>query len=307
MSSDRSPLADFLRARRESLQPEQVGLPREPGRRVPGLRREEVAALAGISPEYYLRLEKGRDHQPSDQVLGSLARAFRLDADARTYLFRLVRPWPPIRRASAHRPVDRALLELLHQWTRTPAYVFDRNHDVLAANALARAIAPGRLEPGSNLVIAAFERDTLSGADSLEWEPEARELVAALRYHGDPADPRLQEIVGGLSASSRSFRRLWERHEARPQSNGVTARPVAPFGALELHWQSFQLPGDASQFLTTFFAHPGTPAAGALAQLARGIEQDRAERGVADPGAGDSVSAPRTAESSGIDADTRMA
>ncbi|TAJ49384.1 MAG: helix-turn-helix domain-containing protein [Herbiconiux sp.] len=297
MSSDRTPLADFLRARRESIQPEQVGLPREPGRRVPGLRREEVAALAGISPEYYLRLEKGRDHQPSDQVLGSIARAFRLDTDARTYLFRLVRPWPPLRRPPASRPVDRGLLELLEQWTTTPAYLFDRNHDVLAANALARVIAPGLLEPGENLVMAAFERDSPSRTDSLTWEPEARGLVAALRYHGDPGDPRLQEIVGTLSARSRSFRRIWERHEARPQSTGVTVHPVEPFGVLELHWQSFQLPGDAGQFLTTFFAQPGTPTAAALAELAQGIAR----------GDDGSVSATRTAASSGIDADTRMA
>src|SRR6202042_1843883 len=127
-------LAAFLRARRELLKPADVGLPDSERRRVEGLRREEVAMLAGISTEYYLRLEQGRDHQPSDQVLDGLARALQLDEDAAGYLRELARPPPRPPRRSVPERVDPVVQTLIDSWSLTPAFVVNRNMTILASN-----------------------------------------------------------------------------------------------------------------------------------------------------------------------------
>src|SRR6201981_155791 len=136
-----SALASFLRARRELVKPADVGLPDSPRRRVEGLRREEVAMLAGISTEYYLRLEQGRDHQPSDQVLDGLARALQLDEDAASYLRELARPAPRRRRRSVPERFDPAMQTLIESWPLTPAFVVNRNMRILASNTVARALS----------------------------------------------------------------------------------------------------------------------------------------------------------------------
>jgi transcriptional regulator with XRE-family HTH domain len=274
MTTGRTLVADFLRARRELVQPDEVGLPRDPHRRVPGLRREEVAELAGISAEYYVRLEQGRDHQPSDQVLAALARALRLDDDAFSYLKRVARESPVLRAVPTLPPlVSPSVLQLLAQWSHTPAYVSDRNHDVLAANASARALAPGYLEAGSNLLLGVFaETDPDERVD--DWNIAARSLVDSLRFHGDPSDPRLQEIVGSLSVRNRDFRRMWAHHNPRPQVSGVTPSHVAQLGWVEFNWQTLEVPGQRGLFLTTFFGTPGSRAAAAIAYLAATVRAD---------------------------------
>jgi transcriptional regulator with XRE-family HTH domain len=274
MPTGRTLVADFLRARREQLQPEDVGLPRDANRRVPGLRREEVAELAGISAEYYVRLEQGRDHQPSEQVLASLGRALHLDDDGFAYLQRVSRVVPVILPTEPSRPrVSASVRHLLDQWSHTPAYVSDSNHDVLCANASARAMAPGYLETGSNLLISVFESP--GGADrSHDWEIAAQSLVDALRFNGDPADRRLQEIVGTLSVRDRGFRRMWAAHSARPLISGVTPAFVAPLGWVDFNWQTLEVSGQRGLFLTTFFGAPGSRAAGAIAYLAASASRD---------------------------------
>jgi transcriptional regulator with XRE-family HTH domain len=267
VTAGRTLLADFLRARRELLQPEQVGLPRDQARRVPGLRREEVARLAGISPEYYLRLEQGRDHQPSEQVLASLSRALQLDADAHTYLHRLAHPSAGFRRTPPQNRVSDDVLRILDLWSHTPAYVTDRNHDILAVNPLARAVSPGVIEPGNNLLVTAFERGAHAQFPEGFAEVAGR-MVSALRFHADPLDPRLQEIVGRLSVQHREFRRMWALHDARPQTSGVLSSHIEPFGWVELHWQTLEVPGDGAHFVTAMFGEPGTPGAAALESLA---------------------------------------
>lgn len=264
MGDGRQQLAEFLRARRELLQPEDVGLPRDPGRRVAGLRRDEVAALAGISVDYYLRLEQARGHQPSDQVLAALARALRLDPDADQHLRRIVHRGPPPLRADV--PIGDGVARLLAEWTRTPAYVSDANLDVLAANDAARALAPGYLEPGGNLLLAVFEAGAPFDAEA--WEDTARGLIAALRYQADPADPRFQQVLGRLSVGHRRFRTLWARHEARPLTSGSGLHLVEPHGVIRLLWQTLEIPREPGRFLTTFFAEPGTPEAAVLGDLA---------------------------------------
>lgn len=274
MTTGRTLAADFLRARREQLQPEDVGLPRDANRRVPGLRREEVAELAGISAEYYVRLEQGRDHQPSEQVLSALARALLLDDDGFAYLQRVSRTVPTIAPIETRRPdVAPSVLQLLDQWSHTPAYVSDSNHDILCANAPARALAPGYLDTGSNMLLSVFAVvDTAER--SADWEESARALVDALRFHGDPADRRLQEIVGTLSVRDRGFRRMWAGHTARPLVSGITPAFVEPLGWVEFNWQTLEIPGQSGHFLTTLFGAAGSRAAAAIAYLAASIKRD---------------------------------
>src|SRR5246127_3155893 len=150
-----SGLATFLRARRELLKPADVGLPDSERRRVEGLRREEVAMLAGISTEYYLKLEQGRDHQPSDQVLDGLARALQLDEDAATYLRELARPAVRRRRRSVPERVDPAVQTLIDSWSLTPTFVVNRNLTILASNHLALALSRV-FTPGENILRATF-------------------------------------------------------------------------------------------------------------------------------------------------------
>src|SRR5271156_3721185 len=150
-----SALATFLRARRELVKPADVGLPNSDRRRVEGLRREEVAMLAGISTEYYLRLEQGRDHQPSDQVLEGLARALRLDDDAAIYLREVARPQPPRRRRTVPERFDPAVQTLIDSWPLTAAFVLNRNLTVLASNGVARTLSRF-FTPRENILRAVF-------------------------------------------------------------------------------------------------------------------------------------------------------
>ncbi|NQX10593.1 helix-turn-helix domain-containing protein [Microbacteriaceae bacterium VKM Ac-2855] len=269
MHSARSPLAEFLRARRELLQPEEVGLERDHNRRVPGLRREEVARRAGISPEYYLRLEQGRDHQPSAQVLSALERALVLDDDARAYLHRLAHPGPTLRRTRIA-PVEPTVLQLLGRMSDVPAYVSDRHLDILAVNPLAAALAPGYLIPGTNLLQAVFDEAEQAHSSS-DWRETAQRLVAALRHGAEPADLRLQEIVESLSAQSVEFHRMWAQHDARPQTSGFALHWIASHGWVRLRWQTLQVPGGSGHALTSILSDPGTVGADAVNALAQSL------------------------------------
>ncbi|GGI35291.1 transcriptional regulator [Cnuibacter physcomitrellae] len=274
-----TPLGEFLRARREQVKPEQVGIDPQPGRRVPGLRREEVASLAGVSPDYYLRLEQGRDQRPSEQVLTALARALLLDEDSRQYLLKLARPRPFVRRLPAQGSVAPSVLQLLDQWSNTPAYVSDGQHDVLAVNPLMAGIAPGIAVPGTNMLVSAYagyhaylagvaDQRLLDAHQLSEWEGTLRELTASLRFHADPDDRRLHEIVGMLSARYPLFRTVWAEHLARPQLHGTKRAYVEPLGWIDFRFQTLEVPRSAGQFITALFGEPGSPAARAIAYIA---------------------------------------
>ncbi|ROP74706.1 helix-turn-helix domain-containing protein [Curtobacterium sp. PhB115] len=274
MDARRSELGQYLRARRALVQPEDVGLTRDPGRRVDGLRREEVARIAGISAEYYLRLERGRDHQPSDQVLAALARALQLDDEAGGYLRRLAH-------AERNRPtgttapgVDDSVRDLLAHWAHTPAFVMDRNQDIILSNALASALGPGYMEPGANLVLQIFSE--ASRQHAADWERTAYRVVAALRLHAEPDDPRLQEIVGTLTLQDPDFARIWARHDVAVQRTGVSRHHIDPIGWVEFRWQNLVVPG-SGHVLVTFWAEPGTPAAAAVAFLAAQVRHGTAQ------------------------------
>jgi transcriptional regulator with XRE-family HTH domain len=271
-------IGEYLRARRELVRPEDVGIP-EIGnhhRRVPGLRREEVAILAGVSSDYYVRLEQGRDQHPSQLVLDGLARALQLDDDATAYLHRLATP-PTRRRRTSPRPerVPAGILQLIATWAHTPAWVQGRYMDVLAVNPLATALAP-HYANGENLVRAAFLDPRVRDMYG-DWEHITETTVAGLRalVGPDVDDPRLNELVGELSVRSERFRQLWARHDVRPKRSG-TARIDHPLvGPLELSYERLPIPGVDRQTLGIYHAAPGSASAQALALLATTVTEQR--------------------------------
>lgn len=268
--SARSPLADFLRARRAGLRPEQVGLTPVGGRRrVPGLRREEVADRARISRDYYLRVEQGRDIRPSDQVLNALAHALDLGEFERLHLFRLARPLPRPH-DPASRPEPPQVSSLLNHWPMTPAFAFDRNLDVLAANDLMLRLAPEKGLPGTNMLLSAAEGHARAFAEEeppevlQAWDLVYREMIAALRFYGEPDDPRLQEIVGECSVRHRLFRSIWAEYEVRPFTRRSLRLAVDPFGWLDFDMQTLELSTAPGHYVVTYLAEEGSTAAAAI-------------------------------------------
>jgi transcriptional regulator with XRE-family HTH domain len=227
-------LGGYLRARRALVTPERAGLPSGGNRRVPGLRREEVAMLAGISADYYLRLERGRDKHPSTQVLQALARVLRLDELEQEYLLSLaaLRPGPRRRRKPERVP---ARLHQLLAAVEVPAFVEGRAFDVLASNRLAVALSP-RLQPGCNR-LRSLLLDPEEQAFQQDWTRSSEGFIAAFRKSiGDDIDnPRFVELVGELALSSERFRTLWARHDVRGLDGGSTTVNHPVVGQLRLH------------------------------------------------------------------------
>lgn len=217
MSESTNPLGAFLRARRELLTPQQAGIPDIGVRRTQGMRREEVEKLAGISVDYYLRLERGRDRHPSLQVLEAIARVLQLDDDHFAHLLTLVAEKPRRRRRRPRtETVPAGALKLLHSLAQ-PAFIEDRSFDILAANRMATALSPA-LAVGGNQLRDLF-MDPAAQALHPEWEDVTECFIANLRQAvgTDVDDPRFIELTGELSLASSRFRRLWARHEVREQ------------------------------------------------------------------------------------------
>jgi transcriptional regulator with XRE-family HTH domain len=260
-------LGDFLRARREQVRPEDVGIRRVGLRRVPGLRREEVAMLAGISSDYYLRLEQGRDRNPSVQVLDALADVLRLDADATAYLIGLAQE----RSHAAPKPrasqVPQSILELIDGWPNNPAYVENKYTDVLAVNALAKALSPN-YRVGANLLRAVL-LDPAERRLRRDWEELTKDGVAAFRAEAgsDVDDPRLMELVGELSVRSERFRQLWARHDVRPRRGRLKPLNHPEVGEIDLRSDKLSIGGTDGLTLVVFHAVPGSRDAELLALL----------------------------------------
>ncbi|MGW1054977.1 helix-turn-helix domain-containing protein [Streptomyces sp. NPDC002521] len=256
-------LGEFLRARRALVRPEDVGLPGGGLRRVPGLRREEVALLAGISSDYYLRLEQGRDRNPSVQVLEAVARVLKLDADATAHLVGLAqdRPSAGVRSGRRTQQVPASLLQLIDGWPRNPAYVQNRCTDCLAANALATALTPN-YRPGVNILRAVF-LDPAERTLRRDWADLTEEGVAVLRSEAgaDADDPRLRDLVGELSLRSDRFRTLWARHEVRPRRGRVSRLTHPQVGDLDLQSNKLSVDGTDGLTLVVFHAEPGSRSA----------------------------------------------
>lgn len=268
MTDSANPLGDFLRARRELVTPEQAGITPTGVRRVPGLRREEVAMLAGISNEYYLRLEQGRYQHPSAQVLEALARVLRLDDESVAYLLGLAAEKSRTRRRRS-RPESVPLgVQKLVAALPMPAFVEGRYLDVLAANPLAAALSP-RLTVGANRILDVFldpdERDLF-----VDWELVTEGIVASFRQsvgtHLD--DPRLVEIVGQLSLASPRFRRLWDRHDIGGRTGAVMRLNHPLLGELQLHREKLIVSEAQNLTVAIYHADPDTSDADSLALLA---------------------------------------
>jgi transcriptional regulator with XRE-family HTH domain len=268
---DRPALADALRAARGRLQPHDVGLPAGTRRRVPGLRREEVAHLAGLSVDYLTRLEQGRGPTPSDQVLGALARALRLTDDERAHLFHLAGSAPP-RPGLIDGVVRAATLRLMDRLTDLPALVLDAKGDILTWNTLAAALLgdfSAWPPPARNVVWQRFLGIGGRVAQGPgEAERTAAEAAADLRAVAAkyPGDPGLQRLLAELHARSPQFARLWEQGRVAERRNDTKTVDHPELGAITLDCDVLILP-DTDQRLVVYSAAPGTPAAQALAVL----------------------------------------
>lgn len=256
-------LGAYLRARRGLLTPDRAGLPAGPNRRVTGLRREEVALLAGISADYYLRLERGRDSNPSMQVLEALARVLQLDDVEAAYLMSLATPRPRARQRQREERVPARLHHLLAS-IATPAFIEGRYFDVLAANASAIAFSP-RLAPGNNrlrsLLLDPEEREF-----HVHWERSVSDFVALFRHSlgDDVGEQRAIELVGELSLASARFREEWARQGVRTFSGGAVQIEHPVLGALQLHREKMQL---EDLVLVVYYADEDSPTAEKLRML----------------------------------------
>ena len=262
---DDNHLGDFLRARRAGLRPEDVGMASYGVRRVAGLRREEVAVLAGVNADYYTRLEQGRERHPSPQVLDALGRALHLDTDARAHLYRLAGA-PAQDQSPAHvtEQVTSSLRQLMDGYAHTPAFVMSRNLDLLATNALTDALyAP--FTPADNLARMTFI-DPASRHFYPDWERAAQATVANLRQAAgfDPDSPRLRELVGTLKEHSTTFARLWQAHTVRGKTQDAKHLLHPDVGPLSLTYQSFDVRDAPGQQLVIYHAEPGSSSAQAL-------------------------------------------
>ncbi len=265
MARKADPLSEFLRSRRSKIQPADVGLPGGSRRRVLGLRREEVAILAGISTDYYHRIEQGRE-RPSDQVLDALAGALRLSPDAAAYMRTLVSgSGGRTRTPEPGRPIDPSLQVLLDGWPMSPASIHDGSATVIIANDLAAALSPS-FAPGGNPVRSLF-LDPATREFYRNWEGLTAWSVRWLRsFVGDHPHPGLDALVEELDAGSAWFRELWASYDVKGHASGLILvnHPVA--GHLDLHFQHLMLRGSAN-IMVVYWADPGSPSEQALRRL----------------------------------------
>jgi transcriptional regulator with XRE-family HTH domain len=275
---DGNEMRDFLVSRRARITPEQAGLPAYGGnRRVAGLRREEVALLAGVSIDYYTRLERGRAPGASDSVLEGIARALHLDEAERAHLFDLARaaagpavPRAPRRPASQQvRPSVRRILDSM---AGTPAYVRNARLDILAANRLGAALfAPVLTSPAQPANNARFLfLDPAAPEFYSGWERQAQDVVAMLRTEAgrSPHDRGLSNLIGELSTRSENFRTWWAAHNVRFHRTGVKRFRHPVVGDLTLTFEALDLAADAGLRISAYTAEPGTPSDDALKVLA---------------------------------------
>ena len=272
----RGDIRAFLTSRRAHVTPDQVGLPAYGDhRRVPGLRREEVALLAGVSVDYYTRMERGNLSGVSDTVLEAVARALTLDEAERSHLFDLARaaqPTPPARRRRATRQRIRPSVQrILDAMTAVPAFVRNGRLDIVAPNPLGYALYSVHVAPGRPANSARFTfLDPRAKDLYLDWDHVADELVAILRSEAgrDPYDRGLTELVGELSTQSETFRTKWAAHNVRFHDTGVKRLHHPIVGDLELTYESMEVSADHGLTMFAYTAEPGTTSAQNLDLLA---------------------------------------
>jgi transcriptional regulator with XRE-family HTH domain len=267
-------IAQFLTSRRGRITPEQAGLPTYGKRRVPGLRREEVASLAGVSIDYYKRLERGNLSGVSDMVLEALARALQLDDAERAHLFDLARGASPAapRRRRPQRPRIRPSVQRILDQLGTPAIVRSARSDYVGANELGRALyAPifeSREQPPNSARFMFL--DPAAPDFYTDWEQTASELVAHLRSEAgrDPYERDLSDLVGELATRSDEFRTRWAAHNVRFHRTGTKRLHHPIVGDLELSYESMELSADSGLTLNVYTAEAGSASQQALDLLA---------------------------------------
>ncbi|MFE3442462.1 helix-turn-helix transcriptional regulator [Nocardia sp. NPDC059180] len=277
MDDHRAQVREFLTSRRARLTPEQAGLPAFGGnRRVTGLRREEVALLAGVSIDYYVRMERGNLAGASDSVLDNLARALQLDDAERTHLFDLARAAVPAparqRSAKPTAGITDSLQRVLDAITDAPAWVRNARHDMLAANTLAKALyAPMISDDRRPANTARFiYLDPASHDFFVDWERAADDIAAMLRSEAghNPHDKQLIELIGELSTRSEDFRTRWAAHNVRFHRTGHKSLHHPAVGRLDLTFEAMEFPAHPGLTMLVYTAASGTPAADGLQLLA---------------------------------------
>jgi transcriptional regulator with XRE-family HTH domain len=271
----RAEVREFLGSRRARITPEQAGLPAYGGnRRVEGLRREEVAMLAGVSVDYYVRMERGNLSGASESVLDALAHALQLDEAEREHLFALARTAGPSprRRRTTPTSVRPAVQQVLDAITDAPAWVRNGRHDIMAMNRMARALyAPVLADPRRPANTTRFVYlDPAAPEFFVDWERVAGDAAAMLRLEAgrNPNDPALITLVGELSTRSEIFRQRWASHDVQYHRSGRKRLRHPVVGELDLSFEAMELPSEPGLFLNVYTANPDSPSADALKMLA---------------------------------------
>ncbi len=271
---NRAEVSAFLKSRRAKITPEQAGMPVYGQRRVPGLRRGEVAMLAGMSVEYYTRLERGNLGGVSDSVLDALVQALRLDDTERDHLYALARAANTsparVRRRPKKATVRPSVLRIVEGLHDQPAYVRNNRMDILAANPLARALLSEVFEQEPANTCRFVFLDPRATRLYPDWERVARDGVGVLRVEvaKNPYDRELSNLIGELSTRSDAFRTMWGAHDVHVFTEGTKRFHHSAVGEMELVHESLDLPGEQGLSITVYGADPGTPAADALKLLA---------------------------------------
>lgn len=276
MDDTRTQIREFLASRRAKVSPEQAGLPAYGGRRrVPGLRREEVALLAGVSPDYYVKLERGNLAGVSEQVLDAVARALQLNDAERSHLFDLARTAnasPSTRRRPTAQRVRPGVQRVLDAMTTSPAWIRNGRADVLATNRLGRALyAPVFDSPAQPANTARFFfLDPHAEEFYGDWHGNANDMVAVLRAEAgrNPYDRALTDLVGELSTRSQEFRTRWAAHDVQFHRTGRKQLHHPIVGDLDLTYEAFELPADPGLRMLVYTAEPGSATQDALTLLA---------------------------------------
>lgn len=267
MARDRNELGSFLRSRREKVDAASAGVVHTTRRRVKGLRREELALLAGLSPSYYTRIEQGRDRHPSREILDALARVLLLNDTERAHLWSLAMPSlaPATPHAASAHTVRPGVLHLLERWADMPAFVVGPSRDVLAGTPLAARVNPA-WSVGHNLIEFTF-LDPRAREVYPDWNEISTQAVAGLRATAATRGAELDGFVAGMRERSETFRALWDSHDVHDRVTGEKQLRVDGIGLVRLSFETFAIAGPEGHVLYVYFPQPGSENHEALSSL----------------------------------------